>query len=157
MSATLTDKDNGYDAITKALEELVTMNVKVGVFGDKGSAAHTSGLTVAEIAAQHELGIDVPQRSWLGAYIDQNSSKLLDLLENAIIAFLKSKGKKSLEDSLKQIGLFAVGEIQERISSSIPPPNAPMTVLRKGSDTTLIDTGQFRSSIASELVKGEVK
>jgi hypothetical protein len=46
-----------------------------------------------------------------------------------------------------RIGMVAVGDVQRRIVQRIPPPNAPSTIAKKGSDVPLIDTGRLRQSV----------
>jgi hypothetical protein len=52
---------------------------------------------------------------------------------------------------MKLIGMRVVGDIQDRISDGIPPPNSPITIARKGSSKPLIDSGQLRQSISFEV------
>ena len=49
--------------------------------------------------------------------------------------------------ALSVLGMALVGDVQQRIRNRIPPPNAPYTIARKGSDVPLIDTGRLRQSI----------
>ena len=51
------------------------------------------------------------------------------------------------EQSLKQIGVFGVGLVQEKIESGSYEPNAPSTIRKKKSDKPLIDTGKMRQSV----------
>lgn len=51
------------------------------------------------------------------------------------------------EQSLKQIGVFGVGLVQEKIESGSYEPNAPSTIRKKKSDKPLIDTGRMRQSV----------
>jgi hypothetical protein len=116
-------------------------------------------LTVLDVATWNEFGAgNVPQRSFLRAYFDENgpkNSKLaLSLMQTCVT------GKRTPGQVLNLLGVKFVGEIQRRMAAGIPPPNAPSTIRRKGSSKPLIDTGQLRSSIAyratwgSEIVGG---
>ena len=66
---------------------------------------------------------------------------------------MKADAKKMLRGEMKprqtldRLGLKAQGDIQRSIASSTPPPNAPVTIARKGSSTTLIDTGEMRQRV----------
>jgi hypothetical protein len=44
-----------------------------------------------------------------------------------------------------------VKETQRIIALSIEPENKPATIAKKGSDTTLIDTGQLRQNISYRI------
>ena len=56
-------------------------------------------------------------------------------------------GKRTKDEVLELLGQQCVGQIQERISEGIDPPNAPSTIRQKGSSTPLIDTGALRSAV----------
>lgn len=140
---TIRDHDNGAKKLMRNLKKEIT--IMVGVQGTEASQAHAGGEdTVADIASKHEFGIDVPQRSFIRDWFDQNiheNKKLLDIIPRLI-----AKGF-SIQQSSDQIGLKMVGSIQERISSGIPPELSQITIDLKGSSTPLINTGQLRSSI----------
>lgn len=55
--------------------------------------------------------------------------------------------RQTAEQSLKQIGVFGVGLVQEKIESGSYEPNAPSTIRKKKSDKPLIDTGKMRQSV----------
>lgn len=144
--------DHGANALVRSFNELKSdRSVKVGVFGDRASAAHTgSDETVGDIAAKHEFGIDVPRRSFLRDYIDKEQQNLLEMLKTLEVRVLE--GKMSEEAALELFGIMVVGGIQERITQGIAPPNAQSTKDRKGSSTPLIDKSQLLQSIASEVL-----
>lgn len=133
--------------------------VKVGVFGPKGEETTDDGaLTMAALAAIHEFGLGVPERSFIRSYFDahekQISEALIKLTKAALTKALE-RGKPVTEAEMLQVlnkmGLFMVGEMQKRIGNGdITPPLAQQTIDRKGSSTPLIDTGQLRSSISHE-------
>lgn len=47
--------------------------------------------------------------------------------------------------------------IEERIDSGVPPPNAPLTIARKGHDMTLRDSFAYRNSIEVRATPEEVE
>jgi hypothetical protein len=109
--------------------------------------AKASELTVGEIAAIHEFGLGTaPRRSFLADWADEKRDEINAIAVKAGRAV--ARGTLTGEDALEQIGAWAVGSIQERMASNIPPPLAPATIKRKGSSVALIDTGQLRSSIS---------
>ena len=58
----------------------------------------------------------------------------------------------SVDDRLaNQVGAYAAGEVQERITDLREPPNAPRTIEAKGSDNPLIDTGFMQRSVSWEV------
>lgn len=123
----------------------------VGVMGKEGGKVHGQGkgATVAEIAAAHEFGLGVPERSWLRGWFDEHRTEIQEDLKKVSRAVIL--GRLTREQGLELLGVKYVGQIQARIATSLPPPNAEATIRKKGSSTTLIDSGQFRSAITSEL------
>lgn len=145
----ITDVDKGYK---KRVAELTTKGqpyVKVGVFGANADKSYDDGTTVGDVATFHEFGLGVPERSFIRSWADENQDK--------VKAFIKEQKAKGTSDdqTLERVGLLAVGGIQEKIASNIPPPLAASTIARKGSSTALIDTGQLRASISYEVVLGK--
>ena len=137
-------------------------SVKVGVYGDKGAepvevreGEKPPPITVLDLAEFHEFGLgNNPQRSFIRAYWDANTDRLktmlLKLMEGVIARAVRSGAPISDADRrgvLEKLGLKMRGEIQARISDGIEPPLQERTIIRKGSSTPLIDTGQLRSSI----------
>jgi hypothetical protein len=125
---------------------------KIGKFLRK--AAGTSRLTVREIGAIHELGLGVPKRSFIAAWVDEDASAINYQLTNMGKGLVRKNNPVPLETLANQFGLWSVGRIQQRISDGIDPPLAPSTIARKGSSTPLINTGQLRSSITYRLLEG---
>jgi hypothetical protein len=125
---------------------------RIGIQGSKASAPHGQGKgqTIGEIAAEHELGLGVPQRSFLRVFCDQNDKEIRTWLKAAA---LKIELGASTPD--REVGLICAriqAGVQEFIANGqVEPPNAPATIARKKSSTPLIDTGQLRSAITWEL------
>ena len=65
-------------------------------------------------------------------------------------------GRMTIGKALGVIGARIQGDIQQRISSNVPPPNAPSTIAAKargsGSATTLINYGQLRGTVHFAVV-----
>jgi hypothetical protein len=157
---TITVKDNGAIAMLSRLLENGALSV--GVLAEDAAEQHEnedgepSGLTVGEIAEIHEFGLgSAPRRSFLAGWADQNADQIKTVVIRGGQALARGK-IASIDQLLEQIGVWAVGSIQARMATSIPPPNAPATIKRKGSSVALIDTGQLRSSI-SYRVDDDVK
>lgn len=153
MASSVTDRDKGYRALMLRLQSAANAQVKVGVFGEKADAKAENGdLTVGDLATIHEFGGGtVPERSWLRGYVDENQTRLDEMSRRAAQAV--AGGKMSPEQALNAMGLKIAGEIKQRISENIPPPLAESTIKAKGSSVALVDSGQFRGSIAHEVVK----
>jgi hypothetical protein len=61
------------------------------------------------------------------------------------------EGKLEIEQAAQLLGIWGVKEVQRIIALSLEPPNRPATIARKGSDTTLVDTGQLRQNISYRI------
>lgn len=152
MPGSVTIKDKGYRALmSRAKRGQPTL--KVGVYGDAAMVAHEdSELTNGELAAIHEFGTEdqrVPERAWLRGYVDENGARITKMI--ARISQEVLKGKITPEQGLNLLGLQLVGEIKRRLPH-LSPPLEDETIRRKGSSATLIDKGQFRSSISHTVV-----
>ena len=151
--------------------------VKVGVLGkdfDKPKKGDDSKkpASLGEVAVYNEFGTSdgrIPARSFIGFTSDSKREAWADLSGT-----LKSKvlqGGMAPAKALGIMGLRIQADIQTRIRSDIPPPNAPSTIARKLEGTaglkgrelanamnkafdgqgTLRNTGQLLNSIAWEL------
>lgn len=149
---TVTDQDTGYRDLMKRLGGAQSVSVLVGVRSSGGTELEVSdeGIVserpdLADIARWNEFGTaHIPERSFLRATIDLNRAKYLRMLQDAVGAMID--GMPPLM-AYGRIGMVAVGDVQRRIVQRIPPPNAPSTIAKKGSDVPLIDTGRLRQSV----------
>lgn len=153
MSVKIKDTDKG---AAKMLARLLADGaLSVGVLGaDAGAAHEDSDLTVGDIAEIHEFGLGTaPRRSFLAGWVDENKEQIVTVVTKAGQALARGR-LANVNQALEQIGVWAVGSIQIRMSNNIPPPLAPATIKRKGSSIALIDTGQLRSSISHRVEFG---
>jgi hypothetical protein len=112
----------------------------------------TEPATIIQVATFNEFGTDrIHERSFLRSFFDEHR----DEIREKFTSLMKSvvRGKRTKEQILDLIGLWAVGQIQLRMAEGIAPDNAESTVARKGSSTPLIDSGLLRASI-SFVVEG---
>lgn len=147
---TVTDKDHGYQKMMRGLDKSTRdIEVTVGVHQEEGGAATPSGKSVVEVAEINEFGEGPPARPAITGWADDNESHVLGELRQAKEeALLKGKSVARRADQLAQ---GYAGQIQQKISDGVPPPNAQSTIDKKGSSTPLINTGQFRSSIRGKV------
>lgn len=144
MSAVrIKDTDKGLKAVVKRLNTGMG-SVAVGVFADK-SGAYKGGTTVVQVAEIHEFGLGVPRRSFIADWADQNRGAINAQLKNLAIGI--ASNQITAPQARELFGTWAVGEVQKRISSGIPPALAESTIKRKGSSTPLIDSGQLRANV----------
>lgn len=153
-AARIRDKDKGARRVTRALGR-GRVYTEVGIIGANADKTEAEGITVADVATWAEFGLGQPRRSWLRDWVDQHEAEIRERIGKEIRAVIE--GKRTKKQALARVGVWAVGQIQLRIANHIPPPNAPLTIARKGSSTPLIDKGQFRSSITSRVAEDDGK
>lgn len=157
MTVRITSKGS----LAKHVQELAQLGaVTLGVQGREASATHTpdpkaqpkgpqprqSIQTIGEIAERHELGLGVPERSWLRAWVDAHEGMIRADAGKAMRRVLE--GKLTREQALEILALKWQGAIQQWIADGrVQPPLSQVTIDRKGSSVPLIDTGQLRSAI----------
>jgi hypothetical protein len=132
--------------------------LKVGILGDQAAAAHkdADGATVGEVGEAHEFGLgNVPERSFIRAYVDENKARLAEMTRRAGVAV--AQGKLTAEQAMNLIGFQVVGEIQQRMARGIAPALSANYLPRKlakypGATLPLIASGQLRSAITHVTV-----
>lgn len=131
--------------LNKKLKELSQLKIEVGVFE---GAKYPDGKSVAKVAKDNEFGTSkIPARPAFRNAIFKNRGKWNKILIEQL------KSDKDADKSLQTVGVFMVGDIQQEITNTTTPPNAPMTIKKKKSSHPLIDTGFLRASVASRVVK----
>jgi hypothetical protein len=131
--------------------------VKVGLLAGKRQNRDNETQTNADIGFKHEFGSfseGIPPRSFLRMPIEEK--------RNTIIEYMSSKSvedtlvKKGVENALALVGVMVENVIQDAFETKgfgKWQPNSQFTVDKKGSSSPLIDTGQLRRAIWSEVVK----
>ena len=161
MSTRVTDRDRGYKDLRKRLFGTANPKISVGILEADADAPAKGGskdepLTILEVAIINEFGSEdgkhPPARSFIRAWFDGARGDIQERLNKEMLGVVA--GKRTKEQALDRVGLWAVGEIQKRIAAGIDPANADSTIARKGSSTPLIDTGQLRSSISYKVEPG---
>lgn len=140
----------GWDRLTpegekffRQLEELANKEVFVGF--QAGKVVDDRNVDMAQIAMFNELGTSTaPSRPFLRKSVDENADKINQFCTNQLKTI--SAGGTA-EQCLKQVGVFGVGIVQEKIVDGEYAPNAPSTIRKKKSDKPLIDTGKMRQSV----------
>ena len=89
--------------------------------------------------------IHIPARSFMRSTEDEKKEEWSNVINSRLVKVFS--GELTIEQALEQLGIKIKADIQEKIASSVPPPNAPMTQIRKGKNTPLIDSGLMLNSI----------
>lgn len=126
-------------------------------------AALKVGRTVAaqtnpELAAKHEFGLGVPQRSMLRMPLHLHGDKILKAAQadaRASLAEVAKHPKRAATKLLQRLALGGENLVQEAFATrgfGSWKANSPVTIAIKGSDAPLIDTAQLRRAVASRVV-----
>lgn len=140
----------GWDRLTpegerffKQIDELKDKEVFIGF--QSGEVTDDRGVDMAQIAAWNELGTSTaPSRPFLRMSVDENEGKINTMCGQQLKSITEGG---TAEQCLKQVGVFEVQLVQEKIVSGSYEANAPSTIKKKGSDKPLIDTGRMRQSV----------
>lgn len=154
VGSSFTVVDRGLEAIVKELLLAGTDNsyVAVGVLQD--TKHEGDGVSLVNIATWNEYGTangHIPERSFMRGTYANGKEEIASVQRRAAKGV--ASGQFTIQTGLTIIGQKFQAMVRKRISSSIPPPNAPSTIAKKGSSTTLIDTGQLRQAINYEVKK----
>jgi hypothetical protein len=162
-----TDKDKGFKAF---MENMRRNDGETSVFAGylrssgeykpKAGESPREPITMAQLGIIHEFGTErngghVPERSYLRSTMAEQNKKL-----KAMIKKLSDKvaiGRIDKKQALGLLGEFLVTAFRNKIQEGVPPPNDPKTIKRKGSEHTLIDTGQMRDTLDWEIQEGRKK
>lgn len=147
-------------SLKKALKGVLDepqLTLSVGVFSN---ATHGgSKTTVSEYAAYNEFGTTrIPKRRFLGSTMEERQEEWTEAIKGSASANLKS-GQFNNRSILELIGQSAVKDVQAKIMSNMPPPNAPATTARKvalgrSHIGTLYDTGLMHASVEYKIEEG---
>lgn len=144
----------GWERLLSKVKGLDKKYIKVGIIAEKGGGEMTEdGMTLAELGALHEYGgKNVPERSWLRRTFEEKGDLVKE--KQAEICKMIVMDKTDVRKGLEMLGAWAAAETKKTITHGepIPPPNAPSTIARKGSDRPLVDTGRMVGAISYEVV-----
>jgi hypothetical protein len=159
MATSIWGNDDKWEEIQERIDELAGRSdphVRVGILEAKGGGEtdEDSGIAMTDLGRIHEFGDEasgIPERSFIRRTFDERRDELARMqgeLTEAVIA-----GEVSPAKALDLLGGWGAGEVKKRIAQGphIPPPNAPATIARKGSDRPLVDNGQLVNSINHEV------
>jgi hypothetical protein len=92
----------------------------------------------------------IPERPFFRRAMRNNRDKYAATLRAAAPSIFT--GQVQPASVLHRLGIMAQGDIQHEIDVTYVPPNAPATVVRKGSSHPLIDTGSMRRAVTWRTV-----
>lgn len=130
--------------------------VRVGIFSNRTDRKGTDEVDNAYIGLTHELGSferHIPIRSWLvmPLRVSQN-----EIVKKATVGMVDLLAEGRMDRVLKDLGFACEDAVLAAFKSGgfgTWKPLKASTVKRKGSSAILIDTGQLRRAVASQVVK----
>lgn len=136
---------------------------RVGVLADKAARSNAIGETNAEIGLIMMVGSvtkKIPPRDWLRFPIEYCRKELMNVMGKSKLV-KSSVEKGDYKKVFQQLGVAAEVIIQRGFETGGFGQWAPLkqrTIDEKGSDAILIDTGQLRRSVSSDVApKGDAK
>lgn len=143
--------DHGFDKYKKAVQELNSKKIHVGLFAAVGDKVLTKAI-VNEFGTKNagkNKNITIPERSFVRSTFNKQYKKVASRFNQIFISF--GKRQYDISRRFKLIGVEQEMETKKTINDMKTPPNAPSTIRAKGSSKLLIDTGEMRSKISSEV------
>lgn len=130
---------------------------RVGILGGGGGRVDGK-VTNADIGAKHEFGDEkTPRRSWLQMPIAEKMSEKLDnsgVLSEAGLKRVMNEMK--LDIWMRQIGILGEQCILEAFDTGGFGQWKPSDMSMKTNWQTLVETGQLRRSVTSDIKEGDV-
>ena len=111
---------------------------------------YSDGTSIPYIGSIQEFGVPdksppIPSRPFTRQWFDGNLAKTKNksrkILENIL------DGNITVKEGLEELGFYGATGIKQSIVQLKKPPNAPMTIRKKGFDDPLIETGQMRDTV----------
>lgn len=134
---------------------------KVGILasgkaGEIHPASEGKSITYLMLGMIHEFGSftrNIPARSFLRMPIETKKQELVKLLQSDRVKLMVQE--KRIKAIYTWLGIIGEGIVQRAFASGGYgkwEPNAPATIRKKGSAAPLIETGEFRKAVGSEVV-----
>ena len=146
---------SGHEFMKRSISNLVgginfirKAKIEVGIPAET-DAAHAGGMMNSELLYLHCNGSpanNIPPRNVLKALEEEGTQKQMKkLVHSGMRAALLGNVDKAMQE-YEKAGMVRQAAVQAKFGS-IPPPNAPSTIAKKGSSATLIDSGALRQAI----------
>lgn len=152
--------ESGYNEILKQMNFLDEREIEYG-YPDAGVIHQESKESIVDIAHWNNDGVKskdgdtwhIPPREFMdmAAMFTAEEMQKYNKLVNDTIA--KYHGTSKIETVLKVIGDMTADSIREAIDTQEFAPLAPSTIIQKGSDVILIETGQLYNDATYEITR----
>jgi len=149
MPVTIMDKDYGFKRIELDFKALRGRGVKIGLMGND----QVEGVSVVDYATYNEFGTSrIPARPFMQTTADTSKETVTKFTEYLVGRMID--GKITDTTVLQNLGAKYQSLVQKTISDAKnwAVPNAPGTILAKGSSSPLINTGRMVGAVRYEVV-----
>ena len=144
--------DRGFKRYKDSLVQLNSHKIVVGLFNVDDNILNKGIVNeFGTTQAGKNHNITIPERSFLRSTFNKNHKKVAKKFNDMVKLF--SKTSVNVKQKMQSLGLEEEGEVRKTITNLRRPANAPSTIKQKGSSNPLIDTGEMRNRIASEVRK----
>lgn len=130
---------------------------RVGILGSNAARSDESGIDNATLGVIQMFGSltkNIPPRDFLFMPIQTHARELLQVMSKSSVKKAIAAGDiKRVYDLLGAAALEFVLMAFETAGFGQWAPNAPKTIVKKGSDRPLIETGQLRRAQTNDTVK----
>jgi len=162
VTVTVTSETSGLDRLTRDLQQIKKLKLRVGYQDEGGKAIHPdSEVTVAKIAAVMEFGEgdDTPARSFIRSTISERAKEIGAEYERQLS--LVVTGERPPVQAVAAVGKLVVDLIRRKIKTagSWAAPLDKDTIRQKGGKTTPLDVSgtladnlSYRVSIGRETL-----
>lgn len=142
----------GLEAALTSLMALDNVQVTVGLQGTAKTTANGESTPgeVVEIATANEYGYGVPARPFMRTSVPRHGKKWIKRW-GVIVRAVTAEDKPKADQALRLVGLQMVGDVQATLNKGPWRENSEETIKAKGSDQPLVDTGQMKQSIRSQV------
>ena len=111
---------------------------------------YKNGPSILEVAIWNNFGTrDIPRRAFMELAAERMRPKFKKMLRDAVKKI--NSGELDLKTVLKAAAQMGEAELRKAITDGDWPPNSPETVRRKKSERPLIDTGDMRKYVTSDV------
>lgn len=144
---------SGLEKLKSALKN--NYEIRVGILGGDSNRDDEEGLTNAELGVIQEFGSatkNIPPRSFLRMPLETKAKEISKWLQRQ--DWEEALTEDELLTLLSKLGLKAENIVDDAFASAGFGQWAalkPATIAKKGSDAPLIDTGELRRSISSDV------
>jgi hypothetical protein len=121
-------------------------NIMKAVYNEFGTKGSGKGFSTPRGGG---FGGPIPERPFMRNSMRKNHSKYRAVMKKSALPILL--GQTSPIAVLSKLGIMAVGDIQDEITSLSSPPNSPTTIRLKGSSNPLIDKGEMRGAVTWKI------